>query len=245
MNRIRARRRLLAIAGTAVALAAVALGLSALPRSDARAEDGVLVASSVCEAHELKALAAEDPHLQIEIPSQFDTAWPSLEACRSQAAAWDEEAPGPKQPIPFSHAHHAGRFEIQCAYCHSGTDRSQAAGVPALEVCMGCHAQFPSTYDELEGIRILKQHWEEQKPIEWVQIHRVPEHVQFRHNRHVAAGVACQDCHGPVEKLDKLYLVPDTKWWPWGLPTQKLEMGWCIKCHRAEGASQDCVTCHY
>ena len=63
------------------------------------------------------------------------------------------EAPGPHQPIPFSHKHHAGEFEIDCLYCHSGTDRSRAAGVPSVELCMGCHAQFPAEYDELEGIR--------------------------------------------------------------------------------------------
>ena len=45
--------------------------------------------------------------------------------------------------------------------------------------------------------------------------------------------------------MDKVHLTPDTKWWPWLLPTQKLEMGWCIQCHRLNGASQDCVTCHY
>jgi hypothetical protein len=91
------------------------------------------------------------------------------------------------------------------------------------------------------------------KPIEWQQIHREPEHVQFRHNRHVAAGIDCNYCHGnlrsdnpvKVEEIDKLYLVPDTRWWKYGLPTQKLEMGWCIKCHRENGASQDCLTCHY
>ena len=49
----------------------------------------------------------------------------------------------------------------------------------------------------------------------------------------------------PVEGSHKLRLVPDTKWWFYGLPAQKLEMGWCIKCHRQNGASQDCLTCHY
>ena len=74
---------------------------------------------------------------------------------------------------------------------------------------------------------------------------RVPEHVQFKHNRHVAAGVACQTCHGPVEEMDKVEMTSDTIWWPWLLPTQKLEMGWCINCHRENQASTDCLTCHY
>ena len=45
--------------------------------------------------------------------------------------------------------------------------------------------------------------------------------------------------------MEKLYLVPDTQIGPAGIPTRKLEMGWCINCHRDQGASQDCFTCHY
>jgi hypothetical protein len=222
-------------------------GPGATPAKAADPSGELLVASSVCDAQQLKARAEEQPGLAIEIPPEYNKPWPSLEACESHDLAWDDEAPGPRQPIPFSHKHHAGQFQIDCQYCHSGTDRSRAAGVPSTEVCMGCHLQFPKEYDELEGIRILKDHWEDKAPIEWQQIHRLPEYVKFRHNRHVAAGVDCQICHGPVEKLDKLYLVPDTKWWIWGLPTAKLEMGWCIKCHREndQQASQDCLTCHY
>jgi len=212
-----------------------------------KAHGPTLVATSVCDAQRLKALAADDPRVSIEIPKEFDKKWPSLSACESHEATWDEDAPGPMQPIPFSHKHHAGEFEIDCQYCHSATDRSRAAGMPSVELCMGCHQMFPKEYDELEGIRILKQHWEEKTPIVWKQIHRLPEHVKFRHNRHIQAGVDCQECHGPVEEMDKMYLVDDTKWWFYGLPTQKLEMGWCIQCHRDNNqqATQDCVACHY
>ena len=211
---------------------------------EVRAE-GARVAASVCEAHELKAMKEKDPSLEIEIPPEFDTPWPTRDACLSHAAAWDESAPGPNQPIPFSHKHHAGLFQIDCQYCHSGTDRSRAAGVPSVEVCMGCHSQFQASYDQLEGIQILKRHWENKQPIPWVQIHRLPEYVKFRHNRHVQAGVACQRCHGPVEKMDKLAMMDETVWWPWLLPAKTLEMGWCVNCHRENGASQDCMKCHY
>ncbi len=267
MRSPRIRRRLLALlslvaAGGGLVLALQGSRSSAAPAAAAQRGE-VRVARSVCEAHVLRALKAEQPDVRIEIPPEYDKAYPSAAACRSHELAWDEHAPGPNQPIPFSHAHHAGLYEIQCLYCHSGTDRSQAAGVPSLELCMGCHAQFSSDYDQLEGIRILKGHWgiefEQQngkwdaldrdpataRPIEWVQVHRLPEHVQFRHNRHVAAEIACQRCHGPVEQMEKLYLTPDTVWWQYGLPAKKLEMGWCIQCHRENGASQDCLTCHY
>jgi len=223
---------------------AAALLVLAAPGAPARAGE-TLRANSVCEAQALKARKAADPSLEIEIPAEFDKPFPTLMACESHAAAWDPDAPGPRQPIPFSHKHHSGAYQIDCLYCHSGTDRSRMAGVPSVELCMGCHAQFPAEYDELEGIRILKDYWSKQEPIPWVQIHRNPEHVKFQHQRHVNGGIACQTCHGPVQTMEKLYLVPDTKWWPWLLPTKKLEMGWCIQCHRANGASQDCATCHY
>jgi hypothetical protein len=215
------------------------------PRPGIAEGDGVLVAGSVCEAHELRARQENDPHLEIDIPREFAGPWPTRDACLSYAAASDPEAPGPLQPIAFSHKHHAGLYQIDCQYCHSGTDRSPAAGVPSLEVCMGCHSQFPKSYDEFEGIRVLKQHWEDREPVQWEQVYRLPEHVQFRHNRHLKAGVECQRCHGPVEEMDKLYMTEDTIWWPWLLPSTKPEMGWCIDCHRQKGASQDCYTCHY
>ncbi|MAI80554.1 MAG: hypothetical protein CL917_16555 [Deltaproteobacteria bacterium] len=206
----------------------------------------LLIATSVCEAHELRAAQEEDPSLRIEIPREFAGKWPSRSACVSAELAWDVEAPGPIQPIPFSHKHHSGEFGIECQYCHSNTGDSPAAGVPSVELCMGCHAQFPKEYDEIEGIRILKEHWENKEPIEWVQIHRLPEHVQFRHNRHIAANVPCQRCHGEVQEMDKLYLVPETEW-KYGVPANKLEMGWCINCHNDNNhqADVDCVTCHY
>ncbi len=246
-----ARRFVVALPVALVALGAglIALGLSTRP-ADAGSEDAgssqVQVATSVCDAQRLKARQAEDPRLQIEIPKQFDTPWPTLSACQSYQAAQDPYTPGPLQPIPFSHKHHAGKFEIDCQYCHSGTDRSPSAGVPSVELCMGCHAQFPSTYDtEFEGIRVLKQHWDEKTPIEWEQIYRLPEHVQFRHNRHVRAGFDCQTCHGPVEEMDKIVMMEETHWWPWLLPTTSPEMGWCINCHRENDGPSDCYACHY
>ncbi len=243
MNRTRPFLRVVAVAAPVAALAALAVGVLRADTGGA-APSEALVARDVCDAQELKARIAAGESIEVDF-GKFDTPWPTLEACRSHAAAEDPDTDGPLQPIQFSHKHHAGLYQIDCQYCHSGTDRSPSAGVPSVELCMGCHTQFPASYDELEGIRTLKSHWERQEPIEWIQIYRLPEHVQFRHNRHVQAGVDCQRCHGAIEEMDKVYLTPDTIWWPWLLPSSKPEMGWCIDCHRAEGASQDCYTCHY
>jgi len=163
-------------------------------------------------------------------------------AAQAPAAAADPATPGLVQPIPFSHAIHATDFKIDCLYCHTGTDKARMAGVPSVEVCMGCHAQFGG---DLAGVQTLTKFWNDKQPIPWDQIYRVPEHVKFRHNRHVAVGVTCQRCHGPIETMDKVQLTKDTIWWPWLLPSTKPEMGWCIDCHRQNQASQDCLTCHY
>ena len=244
MRPARPRRRLLLATLAIAAASGVAIGAAGLFGEGAVAAEP-LVAGSVCEAHELRARKLEDPSLEIEIPSQYDMPWPTRAACLSHEAALDPNTPGPVQPIPFSHKHHAGLYGVDCQYCHTGTDRSAVAGVPSDELCMGCHSLFPPSYDELSGIRTLKEYWERKESIPWVRLHRLPEYVHFRHNRHLAAGVQCQACHGPVQEMDKVHIVPDTHWWPWLLPTQKLEMGWCINCHRQNGASQDCVTCHY
>ncbi|MEM9175005.1 MAG: cytochrome c3 family protein [Myxococcota bacterium] len=246
-----ARRRPLLIGALSALAVAAFVFWSGWPtptdgEANAAAGGDVLVATSVCEAHELRAKQEDDPQLQIEIPSEFDKQWPSRSACQSAIDAWDPTTEGPLQPIPFSHKHHAGEFQIECLYCHSGTDKSQAAGVPSVELCMGCHSQFPAEYDQIEGIRILKEYWNQKKEIEWVQIHRLPEHVQFRHNRHIQAGVECQNCHGDVAAYDKLPLVEDSHI-GYLVPVAKLEMGWCINCHRQNNqqASQDCLKCHY
>ncbi len=238
------RSTILFVLPLAACCAVAAWSLSG-PSAVHAASGATLVANSVCEAQELKYRKERDPSLEIEIPKEFDKQFPSRAACIAHDLAEDPDTPGPIQPIQFSHKHHAGTYEIDCYYCHTGTDVSPAAGVPSVELCMGCHSQFPKEYDELEGIRTLKQHWEEYVPIQWEQIHRLPEHAQFQHRAHVRAGVECQQCHGPVEEMDKLYLTPDPVTWPWLITSQKLEMGWCIDCHRENGASQDCYACHY
>ena len=61
----------------------------------------------------------------------------------------------------------------------------------------------------------------QQKPIEWVRIHNLPDFVYFNHSQHVTvAGLNCQKCHGPVETMEDMYQF------------SPLTMRWCIKCHK-------------
>lgn len=160
-----------------------------------------------------------------------------------------EELTGPEQPIAFSHRVHAGTLGIACLYCHSSADRSQHASIPAVSVCMGCHqwVKKGSTRGSEQEIAKIAAFAARAEPIPWNRVHNLPEHVQFKHVRHVAAGIACQTCHGPVETMDRVWVTPDTRYRLSSLylPARKLEMGWCVDCHRRNGATDDCAACHY
>lgn len=148
----------------------------------------------------------------------------------------------PTQPIAYSHKLHAGDLKIDCKYCHVGVEESKSATIPSLNICMNCHkgVQKAST---AEGDEISPQiakiykaldydpekigaeaFGPNPKPIRWVRIHNLPDHAYFNHSQHVkVAGLACQTCHGPIEKMEVVQ-----QW-------SSLQMGWCIDCHRNAG----------
>ncbi len=136
----------------------------------------------------------------------------------------------PEQPVLYSHKLHVDKLKIECTYCHSGVAKSPYATIPSLETCMGCHK---SVLTESPQIKIIKEHWDQQKPIEWNPVNNLPEHVRFNHQRHVKAGVGCQSCHGLVQKMEVVE------------KTSSFKMGFCVSCHRDNGASIDCGICHY
>ncbi|MDP9348336.1 MAG: cytochrome c family protein [Gemmatimonadota bacterium] len=156
----------------------------------------------------------------------------------SSSCGWTPDEEGPDQPIAFYHSVHAGQNQIPCMYCHYTADRSESAGIPSVKLCVGCHvpgsASAPPAQAQLafptaqrnkfwnaEATKLV-DFWKRGEPIPWVRIHDLPEHVKFPHFMHVNAGLQCQTCHGPVEKMDKVYQF------------SSLQMGWCIDCHRGD-----------
>ena len=131
----------------------------------------------------------------------------------------------PDQPIKFSHKVHAGQNKIQCQYCHSIASYSKSAGIPSASLCMNCHkVVIAGSRSGKFEIKKIYRAIESGKPIEWVRVHKLPDHAFFSHAQHVAAGkVECQTCHGPVETMDLIKQVSD------------LSMGWCVNCHRSTG----------
>lgn len=178
----------------------------------------------------------------------------------------------PVQPIAFSHRLHSGELAIQCLYCHSGAERSRYAGIPSASTCMNCHRFVtakradvraeeelakkqkrkprPVTSPELQKLyaalaldaKFARDPRKQPQPIAWARIHKVPDFVYFDHRPHVAAGLECQKCHGPVDTMERVR------------QEASLNMGWCVNCHRgrdgtlAKGvpvkASVDCSVCH-
>ncbi len=138
----------------------------------------------------------------------------------------------PKQPIAFSHKVHAGQYEIECKYCHTGALKGKQANIPSPNICMNCHTQIKQgtntgtgeiakIYSAVGFDPDTQTYTGVTKPIEWVRIHNLPDLAYFNHSQHVnVAGVICQTCHGPIEQMDvvKQYSL--------------LTMGWCIDCHR-------------
>jgi hypothetical protein len=136
----------------------------------------------------------------------------------------------PEQPLPYSHRLHAGDMKMQCLYCHTNADRSQHATVPPLSTCMKCHEQV-QTKDAAgnlkPGLAILLDHWRRAEPIRWNKVSDLADFVYFDHSRHIAAGLACQDCHGPIETMEHVRR------------QYGMKMSWCLGCHREALSAKD------
>src|SRR6202030_775999 len=102
-----------------------------------------------------------------------------------------------QQPVPFSHKHHVGELGLDCRYCHSSVEVSSSAGMPPTQTCMACHSQI------------------------WTRVNALPDFVYFNHSIHIAKGVGCTTCHGPIAEMNITWR------------EQSLYMRWCLECHNA------------
>lgn len=122
------------------------------------------------------------------------------------------------QPVPFSHKHHAGELGLDCRYCHTSVEVSSSAGMPPTQTCMGCHSQIWTNAAILEPVRAS---YRDSKPISWTRVNALPDFVYFNHSIHVAKGVGCTTCHGPVAEMNITWR------------ENSLYMRWCLECHNA------------
>ena len=128
----------------------------------------------------------------------------------------------PVQPVPYSHALHAGRLGLDCRYCHTTVETASHAALPPSATCMNCHATIRQ--DSLKLLIVRESHRTTGKPVEWVRVHDLPDYVYFNHSAHVSRGVGCRSCHGRIDQMEVVY------------QDQPLSMGWCLDCHRDPAA---------
>ena len=147
---------------------------------------------------------------------------------------------GPDQPIAFPHPTHVEDLGMDCTFCHRNVTEGAAATIPSAGLCLTCHQVVGDDLPEVEKLREMVA--ENGRPIDWVRVHRVPDHVHFVHEAHIrffserdgiAETAVCATCHGDVGSMEKVEQVRD------------LKMGDCVNCHRDNGAPTDCTTCHY
>jgi len=123
----------------------------------------------------------------------------------------------PKQPVPFSHALHAGELGLDCRYCHTTVEHAASAAIPPNATCMNCHERIAPQSRKLLVIRESSAGGES---VPWTRVHDLPDYVYFNHSAHVTHGVSCVSCHSRVDRMEQVHLA------------EPLTMGWCLDCHR-------------
>lgn len=139
----------------------------------------------------------------------------------------------PLQPIPFSHALHAGELKMDCKYCHVSVDKSAHSQIPATQTCINCHSpksvdasgkpaapKLSAIHSDSPKLKPLHDSWRTGDSVDWVRIHRLPDYVYFNHSAHVNRGVSCVSCHGRVDQMEVVH------------QDKNQSMAWCLDCHR-------------
>lgn len=134
----------------------------------------------------------------------------------------------PIQPVPFSHAIHAGQLKMDCRYCHTTVFDAAHAAVPPTATCINCHSpvgkdgQTALASIRSDSLKLSPVHesFTTGKSIPWIRIHNTPDFVYFNHAAHVNSGVSCVSCHGRIDKMDRV------------AQAKTLSMSWCLECHR-------------
>ena len=134
----------------------------------------------------------------------------------------------PNQPVPFSHAIHAGQLKMDCRYCHNTVFDAAHAAVPPTATCINCHSPaneqgvtaLAAVHADSRKLAPIHESWKTGKSMAWKRVHNLPEFVYFNHAAHVNAGVSCKSCHGRIDQMEVVY------------QAEELSMAWCIRCHR-------------
>lgn len=176
----------------------------------------------------------------------------------------------PDQPVAFPHTVHVQDLGLDCTFCHRNVTIGAAATVPAVGLCMTCHMKVGTSLAEVEKLR---SSYIADRPIDWVRVHRVPDHVHFVHEAHIrhfsgqkvvvkritdfGKQIRLDDANvvQPGSQVgDAIDIAPsatcsichgDVGGMVKVKQVRSLKMGDCVDCHRDNSAPTDCATCHY
>ena len=136
------------------------------------------------------------------------------------------------QPVGFNHLRHTQELKLGCDVCHKYVRTGAHPGLPDRETCAICHAAPLGTSEEAAQFTELVQSGE---PIRFNKLFRLPSHVFYTHRRHVTvAGLECTKCHDGIASTEE----------PPERPLVKIDMAFCIRCHREREVTTDCTACH-
>ncbi|KAA3615299.1 MAG: cytochrome C [Calditrichaeota bacterium] len=123
----------------------------------------------------------------------------------------------PVQPVEFSHKVHAGDMRVDCRYCHNFVEVSHEANIPPTQTCMNCHVMIKADSEKMIPVN---ESWNNDTPIQWIRVHKLPDYAYFDHSVHLASGIGCVSCHGNIATMEVV------------AQNQPLSMSWCLDCHR-------------
>ena len=176
---------------------------------------------------------------------------------------------GPTQPIAFPHTVHVEDLGLDCTFCHRNVAKGDAATIPAVGLCMSCHTTVGDGLEEVEKLRAVS---DARQPIDWVRVHRVPDHVHFVHQAHIARFSGVRTVVDDVTNPDGHIRLTEARVVSPGArvgdtldvavsatcaichgdvgsmlkveQVRSLKMSDCVNCHRDNGGPTDCTTCH-
>jgi hypothetical protein len=141
-------------------------------------------------------------------------------------------APPVPQPVAFNHLKHTEDLKLNCEFCHAYLKDGAHAGLPGARTCRMCHTTPQGTSAEAARVTTLI---EQGDPLIFNKLFRLAPHVFYTHRRHVGiAELECYICHGNIAETER---PPDRA-------LVKIDMDFCMDCHRDAGQTLDCNACH-
>lgn len=136
------------------------------------------------------------------------------------------------QPVAFNHLKHTEELGLDCEFCHPYVKKGAHAGLPDAQTCTLCHQTEQGTSAEAARVTELLA---EGDPLTFNKLFRLESHVFYTHRRHVGIGeLECENCHGAIARTER----------PPARPLVRIDMDFCVGCHREQDQTLNCNACH-